>query len=141
MEALYEHHRIVVDKGQQVMRIDKYLVNRLLNVSRSKIQAAAEAGNIMVNDRVVSSNYKVKPQEVISIVLPHPPRETEILPEVEFAQELLLEHNYIILYFDNPLDWEVAKEKFGLKPARSADPAEKCQKIGIGRVLRGADFL
>ena len=51
MEELYEHHRIVVDQGQQVMRIDKYLVNRLLNVSRSKIQAAAEAGNILVRQR------------------------------------------------------------------------------------------
>jgi 23S rRNA pseudouridine1911/1915/1917 synthase len=96
MEELFEHHRIVVDKGQQVMRIDKYLVNRLLHVSRSKIQAAAEAGNILVDDRVVSSNYKIKPEEVISIVLPHPPRETEILPE-DIPLDIVFEDEHILV--------------------------------------------
>ncbi len=96
MEELFEHHRIVVDKGQQAMRIDKFLVNRLLNTSRSKIQAAAEAGNILVNDRVVNSNYKVKPQEVISIVLPHPPREAEILPE-DIPLDIVFEDEHILV--------------------------------------------
>jgi 23S rRNA pseudouridine1911/1915/1917 synthase len=96
MEELFEHHRIVVDKGQQVMRIDKYLVNRLLNTSRSKIQAAAEAGNILVNDRVVNSNYKIKPEEVISIVLPHPPREKEILPE-DIPLDIVFEDEHILV--------------------------------------------
>jgi 23S rRNA pseudouridine1911/1915/1917 synthase len=96
MEELFEHHRIVVDKGQQVMRIDKYLVNRLLNISRSKIQAAAEAGNILVNDRVVGSNYRIKPEEVISIVLPHPPREKEILPE-DIPLDIVFEDEHILV--------------------------------------------
>jgi 23S rRNA pseudouridine1911/1915/1917 synthase len=96
MEELFEHHRIVVDKGQQLMRIDKYLVNRLENLSRSRIQAAAEAGNILVNERSVKSNYKIKPEEVISIVLPHPPRETEILPE-EIALDIVFEDEHVLV--------------------------------------------
>ncbi len=78
---MYEHFRFVVDKGQEVMRIDKYLVNKMMHTSRTRVQSAAQAGNILVNDTPVKSNYKIKPEEVISIVLPHPPRETEILPE------------------------------------------------------------
>ena len=96
MEELFEHHRIVVDKGQQVMRIDKYLVNRLVNTSRSKIQAAAEAGSILVNEQAVKSNYKIKPEEVISIVLPHPPRDTEILPE-DIPLDVVFEDEHILV--------------------------------------------
>jgi 23S rRNA pseudouridine1911/1915/1917 synthase len=96
MEELYEHHRIVVDRGQQVMRIDKFLVNRLLNVSRTKIQSAAEAGNILVNDQAVKSNYKIKPEEVISIVLPHPPREIEIQAE-DIPLNIVFEDDHILV--------------------------------------------
>jgi 23S rRNA pseudouridine1911/1915/1917 synthase len=78
---LFEHYRITVDPGQELLRIDKFLFNRLMQTSRTRIQNAAQAGNILVNDQPVKPNYKVKPGEVISIVLPHPPRETEILPE------------------------------------------------------------
>jgi hypothetical protein len=63
------------------------------------------------------------------------------LGELQFSDELLLEHNYIVLYFDNPLDWNVAIEKFGLKQVKSGDPAEKCQKIGVGRVINGKNFI
>lgn len=100
MEELFEHHRIVVDKGQQVMRIDKYLVNRLVNTSRSKIQAAAEAGNILVNKQAVKSNYKIKPEEIISIVLPHPPRDTEILPE-NIPLDVVFEDEHILVINKN----------------------------------------
>ena len=100
MEALFEHHRIVVDKGQQVMRIDKYLVNRMMNVSRSKIQSAAEAGNILVNEQAVKSNYKIKPGEIISIVLPHPPRDTEILPE-DIPLNVVFEDEHILVINKN----------------------------------------
>jgi len=100
MEELFEHHRIVVDKGQQVMRIDKYLVNRMVNTSRSKIQAATEAGNILVNEQAVKSNYKIKPEEVISIVLPHPPRDTEILPE-EIPLDVVFEDEHILVINKN----------------------------------------
>lgn len=78
---LYEHHRIVVDKGQQPLRIDKYLINRLSHTSRTRIQNAALAGNILVNEKHVRSNFKVRPEDIISIVLPHPPRKLEIVPE------------------------------------------------------------
>ncbi len=78
---LYEHHRIQVDKGQAMLRIDKYLQMRLEGISRTKIQAAAKANCIVVNDRPVKSNYKVKPCDTISILLPEPPHETELLPE------------------------------------------------------------
>jgi 23S rRNA pseudouridine1911/1915/1917 synthase len=58
---LYEHHRIIVDKGQQPLRIDKYLFNRLPHTSRTRIQNASMAGNILVNEKPVKSNFKVRP--------------------------------------------------------------------------------
>jgi len=78
---LYEHYRFEVDPGQSLVRIDKFLANHLENTSRTRIQAAAEAGCIIVNNKTVKSNYKIKPGDIISIVLPHPPKEIEILPE------------------------------------------------------------
>lgn len=78
---LFEHFRFKVDKGQSSLRIDKYLSNKLENSSRSRIQAAADAGNILVNDLPVKPNYKVKPKDLITIVLPHPPREIELIPQ------------------------------------------------------------
>ena len=80
-DEFYEHHRFVVDKGQAIMRIDKFLNDKLANTSRNKIQNAANNGNIKVNGITVKSNYKVKPFDEISIVLPYPPRETELIPE------------------------------------------------------------
>jgi 23S rRNA pseudouridine1911/1915/1917 synthase len=78
---LFEHFRFQADKGQGLLRIDKFLHDRIENSSRTKIQVAADAGSILVNDKPVKSNYKVKPLDVISIVLTFPPRDTEIIPE------------------------------------------------------------
>lgn len=78
---LFEHYRFEVDKGQGQLRIDKFLMLRIENASRNKIQNAAKAGNILVNDTPVKSNYKVKPLDIISIVLAFPPREIEIIPQ------------------------------------------------------------
>ncbi len=78
---LYEHHRIVVDPGQLPTRIDKFLFGKLSHVSRNKIQQAAKAESVLVNDKAVKSNYKTKAGDVISIVMTHPPREVEITPE------------------------------------------------------------
>lgn len=78
---LYEHFRITADKGQTQLRIDKFLVDRLQSTARNRIQNAARAGNILVNGTAVKPNYKVKPGDVISIVLPHPPHEFELQPE------------------------------------------------------------
>src|ERR1035437_8671471 len=80
-QELFEHYHIVADKGQSLLRIDKFLLNRIVGISRSKIQNAAHAGNILVNDVPVKPNYKVKPNDVISIVLANPPREIELIPE------------------------------------------------------------
>ncbi len=78
---LFEHFRFTSDPGQTVLRIDKFLSNRLESTSRNRIQSAAKAGNILVNDLPVKPNYKVKPGDIISIVLPHPPRKIELIPE------------------------------------------------------------
>jgi 23S rRNA pseudouridine1911/1915/1917 synthase len=78
---LYEHFRFVVDRGQSPLRIDKYLMAKIENASRNRIQNSAHAGNILVNDVVVKPNYKAKPLDVITIVLAYPPRDTEVYPE------------------------------------------------------------
>ena len=78
---LFEHYRFNADKGQGLLRVDKFLSNKLESTSRSRIQSAAAAGNILVNGQPVKPNYKVKPLDVISVVLPHPPRELELTPE------------------------------------------------------------
>jgi len=78
---LYEHHRIIVDKGQAPIRIDKFLTHRIENVSRNKIQSAADAGSIRVNGKAVKSSYKIKPADEISVVMATPPRDTTIVPE------------------------------------------------------------
>lgn len=70
-------------------------------------------------------------------------KETKDIPdigEVEFSDELLLEHNYIVLYFDNAMDWEVAIDKYGLKNVKDLIP-RKGQPTGIGRVINGKDFI
>lgn len=81
LQENYEHYRFTVDKGQTPLRIDKYLTNIIANVSRSRIQEVAEAGNIIVNEKSVKSNYKVKPRDVISVVLEYPPLLLEIVPQ------------------------------------------------------------
>lgn len=78
---LFEHFRFIVDKGQALTRIDKFVHNRIENVSRTKVQKAADAGNILVNNKPVKSNYNIKPGDIISIVLAFPPRDEEIVPE------------------------------------------------------------
>lgn len=80
-QDLYEHFRFVSDKGQTILRLDKFLVDRMQNTARNRIQNAAKAGNILVNNIAVKPNYRVKPFDVVTIVLPNPPRETELLPE------------------------------------------------------------
>ncbi|MEN8226544.1 MAG: RluA family pseudouridine synthase [Bacteroidota bacterium] len=78
---LFEHFRFSADPGQAVLRIDKFLFNKMEGTSRSRIQAAAKAGNILANGTAAKPNYRVKPGDVISIVLPHPPRKIELVPE------------------------------------------------------------
>lgn len=80
-EGLFENYRIVVDKGQSLLRIDKFLMDRLEQTSRNKIQQAAKADCIKVNDKPVKSNYKVHPGDVVQLFLPTAPREIEIIPQ------------------------------------------------------------
>lgn len=89
-DELYEHYRITADKGQAVLRIDRFLFDRLPNTSRNRIQIAAKNGNVLVNEKAVKPNYKIKPNDVVSIVLPYPVRDTELIAEdipIEIAYE------------------------------------------------------
>lgn len=95
-DEVYEHHRFVADSGQGLLRIDKFLVNRIENASRNKIQEAALAGCILVNDQAVKSNYKVKPNDVISVVMSYPPREIEIIPE-DIPLNIVYEDDWLIV--------------------------------------------
>ena len=80
-DDLYEHYSFVAEKGQQPLRIDKYLMNFIENATRNKIQAAAKDGSIFVNGKPVKSNYKVKPFDEIKVLLSHPPYEYLLVPE------------------------------------------------------------
>lgn len=77
----FEHHRVICDPKQTLIRIDKFLFDRIPNISRSKISNAAKNGNVLVNGEQVKQNYKVKPGDEISIVFPHPKRESELIAE------------------------------------------------------------
>ncbi len=100
---LYEHFRFVADKGQSLLRVDKFLVTRMENASRNRIQQAAEAGCILVNGKPVKSNYRVKPLDTISIVMDRPRYECEII-----AQDIPLD----IVYEDD--DVMVVNKQAGL---------------------------
>ena len=80
-DDLFEHFRFVADSGQQPLRVDKYLMNRVENATRNKIQKAAKDGNIFVNDIAVKSSYKVKGNDVVTVLFEHPPYEFLLVPE------------------------------------------------------------
>ncbi len=80
-EELYEHYRFTASDGQVPLRVDKFLMNFIENATRNKIQQAAKAGNILVNDNPVKSNHKVKPKDVVRVVLAHPPHENLLVAE------------------------------------------------------------
>lgn len=93
---LYEHFRFVADKGQSLLRVDKFLVDRLTGITRNRVQLAAEAGYILVNNVPVKSNYRVKPLDVISIVMSRPRRELEIIPE-NIPLDIVYEDDYLMV--------------------------------------------
>ena len=80
-EELFEHHKIVADKRQEPLRVDKFLMNRIEGTSRNKIQQAANDGFIQVNNLTVKSNYKVKANDIITVMFTSPPRELELIPQ------------------------------------------------------------
>ena len=100
-QELFEHFRFMVDKGQAMVRIDKHLVNCMSNTSRNRIQEAAEAGNILVNGKPVKSNYRIKPFDIISIVLAYPPSQFEIIPQ-DIPLNIVYEDDDIMLVNKQP---------------------------------------
>lgn len=100
-DDLFEHYRIMVDSGQQPLRIDKFLSNRLPSTSRNRIQKAIENGNILVNKKTVKTNYKVKAGDEISVVLPTPPRELELIPE-NIPLDIVYEDDQLIVINKKP---------------------------------------
>lgn len=95
-EELYEHYSFTADPGQEIVRVDKYLLDRLPNTSRNKIQVAAKNGNVVANGNVVKQNYRVKPGDRISLVLPYPVRELELVPE-NIPLDILFEDDDLIV--------------------------------------------
>ena len=81
IEELYEHHKVIADKGQEPLRVDKFLLNRLEGTSRNKIQQSADQGFVQVNGNTVKSNYKVKPHDIVRLMFANPPREIELIPQ------------------------------------------------------------
>ena len=100
-QDVYEHFRFVVDKGQALVRIDKYLVNCMAATSRNRIQEAADAGNIRVNDKPVKSSYRIKPFDIITIHLAYPPNHFEIIPQ-DIPINIVYEDEDIILVNKQP---------------------------------------
>lgn len=101
IQNLYEHYRFEVDKGQSLLRIDKYLTNLMAGVSRNRIQDAADANQILVNGKPVKSNYKVKPLDTITIVLSYPPSDFNIIPQ-DIPINIVYEDEHIILVNKQP---------------------------------------
>ncbi len=95
-QELYEHHHITADRGQGLIRVDKFLMDRIENASRTKIQEAAGKGHILVNEKPVKSNYKVKPGDDIRIMLPEPQREIEVISE-DIPLDIVHEDEDVIL--------------------------------------------
>ena len=93
---LYEHFRVVVDKGQEMVRVDKYLFDRLTNSSRNRIQKAADAGFVMANGKAVKSSYKVKPMDVITVMMDRPRYENEVIPE-DIPLDIVYEDKYLMV--------------------------------------------
>jgi len=95
-QELFEHLRIVADKGQAPLRLDKFLMNRVENTSRNRIQNAIDSGSVLVNEKVVKASYKVKPLDLITVVLPDPPRDTEVYPE-DIPLDIIYEDDDVLL--------------------------------------------
>ena len=95
-DDLFEHHRIKVDPGQQALRIDKFLFDRLPNASRSKIQGAVKLGFVLVNEQQIKSNYKVRPDDEIVVSLPEPPRDNVVVPE-DIPLDIVFEDDHLLI--------------------------------------------
>jgi 23S rRNA pseudouridine1911/1915/1917 synthase len=100
-QELFEHYRFKADPGQSLLRIDKFLSDRIENSSRTRIQSAANAGNILVNNNPVKPSYKVKPGDIVQVVLPTPPREIELIPQ-NLPLNIVYEDNDVLVVNKEP---------------------------------------
>ena len=96
LDELHEHYVFTADSGQEPLRVDKFLMNRIENATRNKIQQAAVAGSIFVNDKPVKSNYKVKGGDVTRVLLAHPPHEALLVPE-EMPLDIVYEDDILLI--------------------------------------------
>ncbi|HMJ69499.1 MAG TPA: RluA family pseudouridine synthase [Cyclobacteriaceae bacterium] len=99
-DELFEHHRIIADGGQSLLRIDKFLLARLPNVTRTKIQDGIKLGFVKVNEKDIKPNYKIHPGDVVTVSFPEPPRDTDVKPEniplnIVFEDEFILVVNKV----------------------------------------------
>ncbi|HEX5742806.1 MAG TPA: RluA family pseudouridine synthase [Flavobacteriaceae bacterium] len=95
-EELYEHYKYIATQGQDPLRVDKFLMNFIENATRNKIQQAIKAGNVLVNEQTVKANYKVKPFDVVRVVLAHPPHENLLVPE-DIPLDIVFEDDEVIV--------------------------------------------
>jgi 23S rRNA pseudouridine1911/1915/1917 synthase len=95
-DELYEHYRFTASEGQEPLRVDKFLMNFIENATRSKLQQAAKAGNVLVNDVAVKSNHKVKPNDVVRVVLTYPPAENLLVAE-DIPLDIIYEDDAVIV--------------------------------------------
>ena len=95
-DQLFEHYKIKVDKGQEALRVDKFLMNRMEKTSRNRIQNAAKAGCIVVNEKEVKSNYKIKPGDIIKLLLPQEPRTLELIAE-DLSLNIVYEDDTLVI--------------------------------------------
>lgn len=95
-QELYEHYRFVADPGQQPLRVDKFLVNRIMNASRSKIQAAATAGNILVDEKPAKSNQKVKAGQTVAVVMEYPRRSVDLIAQ-DIPLDIIFEDEHLLV--------------------------------------------
>jgi 23S rRNA pseudouridine1911/1915/1917 synthase len=98
---LFEHHRIVIDKKQEPLRIDKFLMDRLANVTRNKVQNGIKDGFVKVNDEAIKTNYRVRPADVITVSFPEPPRNLEVVPE-DIPLDIRYEDDDLIILYKEP---------------------------------------
>lgn len=100
-DEFFEHYKVTADSGQNPLRVDKFLMNRLLNATRNRIQNAAKQGFVRVNQSPVKSNYKVKAGDEVTLVLPHPPRNIELIPQ-DIPLDIVFEDDYLLIVNKQP---------------------------------------
>ena len=95
-DGWFEHHRLIVDPNQSMLRVDKFLMDRLPNVTRNKLQEGIKNGFVKVNNQEIKPNYKVRPGDEIVIALPEPPRDTEVIPE-DIPLDIVFEDDQLLV--------------------------------------------